>query len=273
MNPPARPRVTAVVLTRNEEEMIARCLARLSWADEMLVVDSLSTDRTVELAREAGARVLSHPFRDFSDQTNWAFSQAEGEWIFQIDADELVTPELRDSVLAAVAAPRWDIYSLKRDSYVFGRLLRSSSWSGEWIPRLFRRGSVTFAGEVHQDPQIGDREVGRLDGVLIHYTYRSTEKYFEKFQLYSTLWAEKAAAKGRRTGIVKASISSLWRVFHNYFIRGEFRDGRVGVVLSILAGMHTFIRHMKLWGLQNAEEFSRIYEEDGEDGKDGKNGS
>lgn len=266
-------RITAVVLTRNEEEMIGRCLGRLAWADEVLVVDSFSTDDTVRLAEAAGARVLQHPFRDFSEQTNWAFAQAGGDWILQIDADELVTPALRDSILSALRnGPPYDIYTLRRDSYVFGRLLRSSSWSTEWIPRLFRRGSVTFAGEVHQDPQIGDRATGRLDGLLVHYTYRSTAKYFEKFQLYSTLWAEKARARGRRTGIVKAGVASIWRCFHDYFIRGGIRDGRIGFVLAVLSGMHTFIRHIKLWGLQNAEEFARIYETEDVDGDAERNG-
>lgn len=257
------PTLTIMVLTHNEAEIIARCLSRLTWADDLLVIDSFSEDNTRELAEAAGARVLTHPFKNFSDQCNWGLSQAQGDWILQIDADEMVTPELRDSVQATLAAePAIDLFSLQRDSYVFGRLMRSSSWSGEWIPRLFRKGAVTFAGEVHQDPQVNGRPVGKLDGKLIHYTYRSTAKYFEKFQLYSTLWAEKAYANGRRTGIVKAMGSSLWRFFHNYFIRGEIRDGKVGFVIALLGGMHTFIRHIKLWGLQHAEEFGRI---DGED--------
>lgn len=262
-----RPTITALVLTKNEEEMLPLCLERLSWADEMLVVDSGSSDRTVDLAATAGAKVLHHEFRNFSDQTNWGFSKAAGDWILQIDADELVGAKLRDSVLRTVASdPGEDIFELKRDSYVFGRRMKSSSWSGEWIPRLFRKGSVTFAGEVHQDPQVNGRPVGRLDGVLIHHTYRSTAKYFEKFELYSTLWAEKAKARGRRTGILKATASSLWRVFHNYFIRGEFRDGKVGLAVALLGGMHTFIRHIKLWGLHNAEEFARIREDKDDDG-------
>lgn len=257
------PTLTIMVLTHNESEIIARCLSRLAWADDLLVVDSFSTDNTRELAEAAGARVLTHAFRNFSEQCNWGLAQARGDWILQIDADEMVTPELRDSVLATLSAgPEIDIFSLQRDSYVFGRLMRSSSWSGEWIPRLFRRGAVTFAGEVHQDPQVNGRPVGKLDGKLIHYTYRSTAKYFEKFQLYSTLWAEKAHANGRRTNIAKAVCGSGWRFFHNYFIRGEIRDGKVGFVIAVLGAMHTFIRHIKLWGLQHAEEFGRIDEED-----------
>lgn len=253
--------VTALVMTKNEEEMIVPCLERLTWADEMLVIDSGSTDRTVELAEKLGAKVLYNPFKGFADQTNWGLERAVGDWTVQIDADELVTPALRDSIRKTVNSnPAEDIFALRRDSYVLGRLMRSSSWSGERVPRLFRKGTVTFTGAVHPDPQVNGRPVGKLDGVLLHYTYRSTAKYFEKFELYSTLWAEKAREKGRKTGLLTASASSLWRVFHNYFIRGEFRDGRVGVAMSLLAGMHTFIRHMKLWGMQNAEEFARVHE-------------
>ncbi len=251
--------ITALVLTKNEAEMLPLCLERLAWADERLVVDSGSSDATVRLAEAAGARVLFHEFKDFSDQTNWGFSQARGDWVVQIDADELMSGALRDSILRTAASnPAGDIFALRRDSYVFGHRMRASSWSGEWIPRLFRRGAVTFAGEVHQDPQVNGRPVGKLDGRLIHYTYRSTAQYFEKFDLYSTLWAKKARARGRRTGLLEASASALWRVFHNYFIRGEILDGRVGVATAVLGGMHTFIRHMKLWGLQHAEEFARV---------------
>ena len=264
------PSLSVVVLTYNESEIIPYCLGRLQWADEIVVVDSFSRDDTRELAAALGAKVLTHPFKNFSDQFNWGIAQATGDWIFMVDADEMVTPELRDSVIRTVQSnPSIDIFILRRDSYVFGRMMRSSSWSGEWIPRLFRRGTIEYVGEVHPDLQVGDRPTGKLDGILLHYTYRSMAKYFEKFQLYSTLWAEKAYATGRRTNIPKALASSAWRVFHNYFIRGEIRDGAVGFVSSVLGGMHTFIRHMKLWGLQNAERFGRIYEEDAH-GIDGK---
>lgn len=257
-------RISAVILTYNEEELIRTCLSKLAWADEVLVVDSFSTDRTVELARAAGARVLQNPFGGFASQTNWAFSRASGDWFLQIDADEFVTPELRDAVQATVRnGGPLDLYALKRDSSVFGRRLRSSAWSGEWVPRLFRKGHIEFTGEVHPDPQINGRPLGRLAGRLIHYPYRDTKKYFEKFQSYSTLWAEKARSLGRRTSVPLACGSALWRSFHDYFIRGGVLDGRIGFVLALLAGMHTFIRHIKLWGMQNADAFGRVHETEG----------
>ncbi len=253
--------LTALVLTRNEEEMLPLCLERLAWADEILVIDSGSTDRTVEIAESMGARVVYHQFSDFSSQCNFGWAEARSDWVLQIDADELVDSELAASVQFTVENnPRLDIYSVHRDAYVFGRRMRSSSWSNEWIPRLFRKGTVQFSGLVHQEPNINGRPVGRLDGMLIHYTYRSTEKYFEKFQLYSTLWAAKAYEQGRRTNLFIACTASIWRFFHNYLIRGEIRDGKVGFLLSLLGGMHTFIRHTKLMGLQHAEKFGRVGE-------------
>lgn len=263
------PSVSAVVLTYNESEIIPHCLSRLQWADEIIVVDSFSKDDTRELAAAKGAKVLTRAFKNFADQFNWGMEQATGDWVFMVDADEIVTPELAESVRRAVRSkPSVDIFLLRRDSYVFGRRMRSRPWSGEWIPRLSRRGAIRYVGEVHPDPQVGSRPTERLEGVLLHYTYRSVEKYFEKFQLYSTLWAEKAYAGGRRTNVPLALASAAWRVFHNYFLRGEFRDGTVGVVCSVLGGMHTFIRHMKLWGIQHRERFGQIHERDS-NGADG----
>lgn len=251
--------VTVLILTFNEEEMLPHCLAPLGWADEILVVDSGSTDKTAAIAAAAGAKVLERPFTNFAEQCNWGLARASSDWVLQVDADEVVTPELAKSVRETVASnPRTEIFSLCRDACAWGRFMKASSWSGEWIPRLFRKGAVEFRGAVHQDPQINGRPVGRLGGKLLHYSYRSAEQYFRKSEFYATLWAEQAHARGKRTGIPKAAAAGLWRMFHNYFIRGEIRDGRIGFVMSVLSGMHTFSRHIKLWGLQNAGEFAEL---------------
>ncbi len=264
------PTVSVVMITLNEEEILPHSLSRLRWADEIVVVDSHSTDRTREIAAEAGAKVFTRAFKDFSDQTNWAMAQATGDWIFIIDADEMVTPALRDSVRRTVESnPSIDIFYIALDSYVLGRRMKARSLSGEWHPRLFRRGTIEYVGAVHQDPQIGGRPTGKLDGKVLHYTARSIVGTFKKSEKYALLWAEKAYAAGRRTNLPKAIASALWRTFHNYFIRGEIRDGTIGLFCSIGTGMHTFTRHMQLWGMQHREEFARVYEEE-EDGADGK---
>ncbi len=254
--------VSAFIMTRNEEEMLPHCLSRLTWADEILVIDSHSTDNTQDIARSFGARVIVRDFAGFGPTCNFGQDEATSDWVLHVDADELVSTRLRDAVKRTVAAaPTTDIFSVQRDSVVFGRRLKSSAWSGEWLPRLWRRGVLRFEGVVHPKPLLEDRPVDRLDGVMLHYPYRSVAKYFEKSESYSTLWAEKARDKGRRSGIAKGAASGLWRVFHDYFIRGGIRDGRVGFLLALTGGMHTFTRHIKLWGMEHAAELGRVDEE------------
>ncbi|MCC8166450.1 MAG: glycosyltransferase family 2 protein [Planctomycetes bacterium] len=253
--------VTAFIMTLNEEEMLPRCLKRLTWADEILVVDSHSTDKTVDIAQSFGARIIARDFAGFGPTTNFGQDEAKSDWIFHVDADELVTTRLQKAVQDTVAAnPPEDIFSVHLDSVVFGRRLKSSSWSGEY-PRLWRRGALRFEGAVHPQRIISGKMGGRLDGVMLHYPYRSVAKYFEKSESYSNLWALKAKDKGRRSGLAKATVSGAWRVFHDYFIRGGIRDGRVGLLLAMAGGMHTFTRHIKLWGMEHAAELSRVDEE------------
>ncbi len=249
------PRLTVMVMTLNEEKRIRACLERLSWADEMLVVDSGSTDQTVEIATAIGARVVFHEFTDFSSQINWGFGDATGEWIFLVDADELATPELCESIRKTLATePQFDVYQVVRDAYFLERPMRASSWSDDKIPRLFKKGSVTYTGLVHQGVNKKSTDMGLLDGKLIHHTYDSIEHYFAKIQKYTTFGAKDAFDKGKRTSIPVIFLSAFWRFFHNYFIRGEIRDGKMGLLSSGLAATYSFIKYAKLWGLEDAQK-------------------
>ena len=251
--PKTRPTLTALVLTLNEETRLPSCLERLTWADEILVVDSLSTDRTVAIAEAAGAKVLTRKFTGFSDQINFGLDAAGSEWTLMVDADEWVTPELGESVRKTLADnPQYEIYNVVRDAFFLGRLMRASSWSGERLPRLFKKGSISFTSMVHPIPQLGGRRVGVLGGKLLHNTNVSMEQYFSKFQHYSTLAARDAYAAGKRPGIAVVFLDAIWRFFHNYLIRGEIRDGRIGLLSSGLAAIYSFTKYAKLWGLEDA---------------------
>ncbi|MDR3077894.1 MAG: glycosyltransferase family 2 protein, partial [Planctomycetota bacterium] len=169
-------RLTIQILTKNEEAALPRCLASLSGLEaEVLVIDSISTDRTREIALAAGARVLEHPFVDFASQLNWGLEQASGEWVLIIDADELLDSRLRESIRETVyhPSPLSEVYSLVRDSFFLGRRMRASAWSGERLPRLFKKGALSYSGLVHQVPDLGGRVPGLLKGRLHHHTYRS----------------------------------------------------------------------------------------------------
>ena len=253
------PKLTAMVMTLNEEARLPDCLERLSWADELLVVDSFSTDRTVAIATAAGAKVVQHKFTDYSSQINWGFTQASGDWIFLVDADELVTPELRSSILQLFASdPKLEIYAVIRDAFFLERPMRASSWSNDHIPRLFRRGRVTYSGAVHQSINVDGREVGLLQGKLIHHTYASMEQYFAKIQKYTSFGARDAYEAGKRCSIVTIFLGAFWRFFHNYFIRGEILDGRMGLLSSGVAATYSFMKYAKLWGLADEERLRQI---------------
>lgn len=255
--------VSAVILTKNEEDMLPGCLASLGWANEIVVVDSLSTDRTREIAEKAGAKFLEHRFENFSSQFNWGIEQASGPWVFMIDADEVVDEKLANQIQTLLAEkPEFEIYNVIRDAFFMGRRMRASSWSGEPLPRLFRKGSLSYEGLVHPIINMGGRKVGRLEGRLLHYTYRSIEQYFDKQRLYSMLWAKDAHSRGKRVGLPYIFANSGWRFFHNYLFRGEILDGGTGLLTASLSTVYTFVKYVRLWGLNRMD-----------DEKDGKSGS
>ena len=249
------PKLTVSILTKNEEERLPAALASVSWADEIVVTDSGSTDRTVEIAEAAGARVLFREFDDYSAQHNWVFERIENPWIMVLDADEVVDEELARSIRDTLASePKYEVYQVVRDSFVLGRRMRSTSWSHERLPRLFKKGALVYSGLVHQTPEYGDRQVGLLKGRLLHYTYRDLEQYFLKFQQFTSLWAKDQHAKGRRVSLPLCAANSLWRFFHNYFIRRDILDGRYGFIMSVLAMAYNFVKYVKLWDLNRLDD-------------------
>lgn len=248
-------RISAVVLTKNEEEMLPGCLESLKWVDEIIVADSFSTDRTREIAETAGVRFLQHPFENFSSQFNWGIGQATGPWILMVDADEVVDDALRASIQSLLAGlPKHDVYMVLRDAFFLGKRMRSSSWSHESLPRLFRKGCLTYSGLVHPKTEYDAAAVGRLEGRLLHYSDRDLEHFFRKFQSYSTLWARDAFEKGRTVGLFRCLASSMWRFFHSYFLRGEILDGRRGLITSVSGMAYTFVKYIKLWDLNRLKK-------------------
>jgi (heptosyl)LPS beta-1,4-glucosyltransferase len=252
------PKLTVSILTLNEEEMLPAALASVAWADEIVVTDSGSTDRTTEIARAAGARVLFREFDDYSAQHNWAFEQIENPWILVLDADEAVDGELARSIRETLATePKYEVYDLVRDAFVLGHRMRSTAWSHERLPRLFKKGVLAYRGLVHQTAEFGGRQTGLLQGRLLHHTYRDMEQFFRKFQHFTSLWAKGQHAKGRRVSLAYCTANSIWRFFHNYFFRRELLDGRYGFILSVLAMAYTFIKYIKLWDLNRLDDLRR----------------
>jgi glycosyltransferase involved in cell wall biosynthesis len=247
-------RLSVIVITKNEAANIVACLDSVAFADEFIVVDSGSTDNTIELARAMGATVeQTHDWPGFGPQKNRALNLAQGEWVLSIDADERVTPELAQAIQAAIAAPACDAYEIARLSDFCGRFIRHSGWWPDHVLRLFRRGSARFSdAAVHEKVvQAQPGRVGRLDGHFLHYPYPDLDALVNKVNRYSSDAAAMMHARGKRTGIWGALGHGFWTFIRIYLIRRGFLDGRHGLVLAVTAAAGSFFRYAKLMFLSD----------------------
>ena len=242
------PRLSVVVVTLNEEDRIRETLASVAWADEIVVIDAGSEDKTVALAREFTDHVLIHPWQGFAAQKNLGIEHATGEWILSLDADEQVEPALRAEIVAALAAPEGhDGYRIARRNIMWGRFIRHGRLYPDWQLRLFRRGRGRFVERaVHESVHV-DGRVGRLAAPLLHQSYRDISDFLRRADRYSTLAAEEWARSGRRFRAAQLVTAPLGRFLSMYVLHRGFLDGWRGFLPAVLYAYYVFIRSAKIW--------------------------
>ncbi len=240
--------LSVIIITRNEAADIRACLESVTWADQIVVVDSASTDATAQICREFGAAV--HVVQDwpgFGPQKNRALAHARGDWVLSLDADERVTAELRAEIEAVLrdpnAAPAYDI---PRSSSYCGRFMRHSGWYPDYVTRLFRRGNARFSDDLVHERLIVDGSVARLNGLLLHYAFNDLEEVLRKVDQYSSAGALKLHARGRHGSLSGAVVRGLWSFVRTYFLRLGFLDGREGFMLAVSNAEGTYYRYAKL---------------------------
>ncbi len=246
---PSSPGLTAIVPTFNEEGNIRDCLASLGFADEILVVDSFSTDRTVEIAKSVPkARVLQHEYFGNGPQCNWAMERATHPWILIVDADERVTLELAREIEELLRqGPAAEHYRVRRNDVFFGRVLRHGGLGAHGLVRLVRRGAARYPNRrVHADMETRG-PAPPLAHRLTHYTYRSFGDYVGKLQRYAEWGAADRFRGGRRAGFLAVALHPAWRFVRMYFLQAGFLDGTAGLVVCGLQGYCTFLKYAKLW--------------------------
>ncbi|PYN61615.1 MAG: glycosyltransferase family 2 protein [Candidatus Rokuibacteriota bacterium] len=243
-----RPRISVVVVTLNEEERLRGCLESAAWADEVIVVDAESADKTVQVAREFTDRVFVQPWPGFAAQKNFGLEQATGEWVLSLDADEEVSPELRDEIRAALAtATPCAGYRIPRRNIMWGRFMRHGGLYPDWQLRLFRRGRGRFVERaVHESVEVTG-EVERLGAPLVHRSYRDISDFLTRADRYSTLAAEDWVRSGRRPRTRDLILRPAGRFLSMYVVHGGFRDGWRGFLLAVLYAYYVFIRSAKVW--------------------------
>ncbi|MBI4342072.1 MAG: glycosyltransferase family 2 protein [Candidatus Omnitrophica bacterium] len=246
-----RQRLSVVVLTKNEEPRIARCLSSVRWADELIVVDGMSEDRTVEICRQFGARVIPHAFEgSFAQERNLGMERATGEWVLQIDADDVVTPAFREAVQRLLERPQpHAVFKFRRKSYLLGRFMRHGGWYHE-LPNLVRRDAVRYEGVVHERP-VARGTIGRLDADIEHHPCNSLAAFLDRHNRYTSLHAQELVASlGRldereiRSRLIRRPWKTWWK---SYVKKQGFREGLHGLVFSIFFAGVELIKWAKYW--------------------------
>ena len=246
------PTLSVILITRNEEANLADCLASLEGiAQQIVVVDSNSSDRTLEIAKSHGA-LVSQPadWPGFGPQKNRALDLASEDWVLSLDADERLTPALRSEILTAIHhAGHVSCFAIPRLSWYCGRFIRHSGWNPDFVDRLFKRGTARFSNDLVHERLIPDGEVAKLKNPMLHYSFMNYSQVLQKIDRYSTASAEQAFAKGKTSTPLKAVLHGAWSFLRTYFLRAGFLDGPQGFALAMSNAQGTYYRYIKLWQL------------------------
>lgn len=248
--PTTRPRISAVIITKNEAAHIEECLDSVAFCDERIVVDSGSSDSTLLLAKKKGARVAFHEWKGFGPQKNYAVSLAQGDWVLSIDADERVTPELAAEICSVIQGTEVNGFELKRLSTFCGTTIRHSGWSPDRVLRLFRRGKGGFSDDIVHERILCDGPTRRLKAVLLHYPVAGLEDAIRRMDAYSTLGAKKILASGKRVSILSGVSHGAFAFLRAYILRLGFLDGAAGFMLAVAIAEGSYYRYMKAWLMQ-----------------------
>lgn len=245
--------ISVIIITYNEEENIERCLEGVKWADEIIVVDSFSTDRTVEICKDYTDKVIQRKWEGFGPQKQFALEQGTSDWVLSIDADERVSRELKDEILSIKGESGKDGYYIPRKFYWLGKPMRFGGCGKEKHLRLFRREKARFQGFVHEKVFI-DGETGCLKNPLIHVSYKNIEDYFHKFNLYSTLGADRRFKEGKKIPFALQVVASLGDFLNRYLLKLGFLDGMHGFLWAGFSSFHRMVKYAKLWEMERAKK-------------------
>ena len=240
-------KISVIIITKNEAMNILACLTSVAWADEIIVVDSGSTDETVAICKGLGAHVYQHDWPGFGPQKNRALSYAKNEWVFSIDADECVTDELHAEIDAAIHnAGDKAAFRLPRLSSFCGRYMHHSGWYPDYVTRLFKRSAAQFSDDLVHEQLMTKGSVGTLKNHLMHNTFHNLEQLLVKINQYSTAGAQMLHQKSKTASLKKAVTHAVWAFFRTYFLRAGFLDGREGFMVAVSTAEGTYYRYVKL---------------------------
>jgi len=247
-----RRSVSAFVVCFNEEAQIRRCLESVKWCDEIVIIDSHSTDNTVALCREYTERIFERPWPGYVKQKRFGLEQCTGEWVLNLDADEEVSPELKQEVLTMLENDKGEVdgYMISRVVFHLGKWWRKGGWYPEYRLRLCRREKTSWGGEDPHEKAIVNGGVRKLKGELLHYTYSDLSHQVRTLNNYSQQGAESMWRRGRRAGGVSIFLRPVARFFKFYLLRKGYREGFPGLLVAFLEAYYDFLKYAKLWEIE-----------------------
>jgi glycosyltransferase involved in cell wall biosynthesis len=243
-------KISVIIITKDEERNILDCLKSVDWADEIIVVDSESTDRTVDLAKQFTNKIFIRKWEGYVPQKRYALSLATNEWVLSVDADERITPDLKEEILNLPPAD-FSGFRIRRKNFLLKKEITSCGWEKDYQLRLMRKDKASFSDRLVHEKFIVDGKVGMLNSPMLHFTFSSFAGYFSKINHYSSLKAQELFTK-------KKSVNS-WTIFSHtvaaffafFIIKRGFKDGIYGLIISLLHSESTMMNYIKLWELQN----------------------
>ncbi len=248
-------KISATIITYNEEKNIKRCIESLDFVDEIVVVDSLSSDNTSTIAKELGAKVIEQKFLGHIDQKQLAVESAKHDWILSLDADEEVSPELKASIVELIKKPlEYDAYEMKRVSFHLGRWIRHGGWYPDKKIRLFNRQKAYWGGYNPHDKVIVNGKIGMLDGDLKHYVFTDLRHNIDTNNSYSSIMAEDLYKKGKKFSYLKLFFKPVGKFLEVYIYKRGFLDGTAGFIIAVGASYSMFLKFAKLWELERVKK-------------------
>lgn len=241
------PSISVIIITKNEEYSIRQCLESVSWADEIIIVDSHSTDKTLQICKEFKAKIYQREWNGFGIQKNRALSLATKKWIFSIDADERITPALKEEILAIISNNKNYSYEIPRKSYYCGKLINYSGWNPDYVLRLFKKGSCNFTDDLVHEKLVSKLPIKRMDNYLIHFSFRNFSQVLEKINSYSTAASEQLLSKRKSIYLFEIFFHGFWAFFKTYFLKLGFLDGAHGLFLALSNAQGSYYKYLKLW--------------------------
>jgi len=242
-------KLSVVIITHNEEINIRRCLESVSFADEIIIVDSFSRDTTVKLAAKYTSNIFKREWEGFSKQKNFGINKARNDWVLSLDADEVLSEELKQEI-NSLERPGCEGFYIKRKPYFMGRFIKHSGWYPDWQLRLFKKNSGKFDENrlVHEGILLKGRKCF-LKHELLHFPYRNIGGYFEQFNKYTSLAAQQYIREGRKFTKAKLILNPPVTFLKHYFLKRGYRDGFAGFCISVLSSTYNFVKYAKLWEL------------------------